>query len=170
MELRRARDTAQIRVVRRLGAGLPDLVVQVIALAEPRQLGLRDRADVAERLRREILIRVVPDPRAARRDTGELRRALGEVLEHRPARVVADRHRGDEVVAALPRLDPARDLVQRDARHLGQSRELGVAVVVDRRQVGRPELDRRRRDVRDERDAAPVEQEAARRRLPQDPE
>jgi hypothetical protein len=62
VQLRRPRDTAQIRVVRGFRAGLPDLVVQVIAPAELLQLGLRDRADVAERLRGEVLIRVMTDP------------------------------------------------------------------------------------------------------------
>ena len=71
---RAAGDAAEIAVVRRLHAGLPDLIAGAVALlGQARQLGRRDLADVAEDLRGERVVRVVADERPPRRHARELR-------------------------------------------------------------------------------------------------
>ena len=65
MQLLRAGDASQVLVERRLHACLADLVVRVVAGAEALQLRLRDRADVAENLCGEILVRIVAKEVAA---------------------------------------------------------------------------------------------------------
>ncbi len=151
----------EIAVVGRLDARLPELVVQVVRRPELLQLVLSDCTHIAEHLRGEGLIRVVADVGTPDRQARELLGVLVEVRDHRVARRLTHDERRQQV--AVPRLDRARDLVQRNARGVRDALQLVVAVVVILRQIGGPELDGARRDVRDERLAVPVDDRPARR-------
>jgi hypothetical protein len=70
LESRRA---AQVLVVLRLDAGLADRVPGVVALLRQRvELFLRDLADVAEHVRRELAMWVVTERRVVDLDAGEI--------------------------------------------------------------------------------------------------
>jgi hypothetical protein len=158
------RDSAQVAVVRRLHPALPDLVAGLVVLLRTRrELRRRDLADVAEHLRRERVVRVVANERPPRRHSRELRGVLVQVVDHRVARGLAHRHRRHQIVRVPPRLDSGCDLVQGDARHLGDLAQLRVPGRVDLGQVAGPQEDRRRRRVRHERDAVPVDDLSPRR-------
>ncbi len=162
----RAGDAAEIGVVRRLNARLSDLVARHVAeLRVASELRRRDLADVAEQLRRERVVRVLADVRAAYDHAGELVLVLREVRDHGVARCVPDDHRRDEVAAAA--FDRRRDLVQRRPRHAREPAQLRVALVVDLRQVVRPELHRLSRVVEHNHAAVPVEDRPARGEDPQ---
>ena len=157
-----AGDAAQVRVVARLDAGLADLVAGLVALLRlALQLARGDLADVAEHLRGERAIRVVPDVAPFDGHAGKLARVLGEVDDHRLARRVTHDD-GRERIAGAP-LDARRDLVQRHAGHVREPAQLGVAVVVDLRQVVGPQPHGFRGLVEDEHPPVPVEDRPSRR-------
>ncbi len=158
----RAGDTAQVAVVRRLDAALPDLVTGLIPRrCESVELVARDLAHVAEQLCSERVVRVVANVRRPERHARELVRVLGEIVAERLARAVANGDRGERV--ASPRLDACCDLIERHLRQTRHALELPVTLDVDLRQVGRPELHGRRRGVHHEGLSVAIDDRAPRR-------
>ena len=152
---------AEVAVVGRLHPALPDLVAGLVSRRrQALQLAGGDLADVAQQLRRERVVRVMTHVGSSERHAWELGGVLREVRDHRLARRIADDHRGERVAA--PRLDAARDLVQRDPREPRKPLELRVAVRVDLRQVRRPQLHRGRCGIDHERTSVAVDDRAAR--------
>ena len=157
-----ARDTAQVAVVGRLDAALPDLVSARVALAEHVQLPPGDLAHIPEQLRGERAVRVVPYGAASHRDARELGRVLEQVGHERAGRVDAHRHRCQVVAALHARLDAQHDPAHRNLRHQREVVQLGAPGGVPLREVGRPQLYRLGRRVRDDRRSGAVEDQAPR--------
>src|SRR5262249_31156348 len=96
-QLRGAVASAEVRVVRALEPRLADGVGRLIALAlAGLVLGLRDRADVAEDVRGERLVRVLAQVRVGELYARELELVLGEVRDRVrvDARLDDDRREG----------------------------------------------------------------------------
>jgi hypothetical protein len=161
-QLRRAVTAAQVAVVGRLDAGLPDDVAGLVAeLAPLLQLVLRDLADVPERLRGERAVRVLAQVAVRQAHAGELVLPLPDVRVLVRMDAVLDHDGRERVVLVL--LHAREDLAHRDVddlRELPQLRALGRPAL---REVGGPQLDARAERVDDERLAVPVEDRAARR-------
>src|SRR5262249_55534599 len=116
-QLRRPVLAAEVRVVRGLDARLPDLVGRLVALLLQRRVLLRvDRTDVAQHLRRERLVRVLPERRLLEPGARELRLVLLEIEVLVLLEAALDDNRCDRVVLALLELrEHRRDA---DARNL----------------------------------------------------
>ncbi len=158
-DLRLPRVSAEERVELRLDARLADLVA---GLVEPRvavEVLLRDLADVAEHLRRERLVGVVPQVRLLDLDARELGGVLVEVGDLVLADGGLDRDRVDRVGCAL--VDLLRERERRHAQDAGEPLDDGVAAVSG--QVADPQLDGGASDVVDDDAAVPVEDRPARR-------
>ena len=164
-------DAAQVRVVRRLDSGLPDLVPGLVArLPERPQLGLRDLTHVPEQLGSECSVRVAANVVACERNAREVARSLLEVRRHRRRRLGADHDRVKHV-ARVPTLeDEPRQLANRRARDVRERAELRQPPHIELREPRRPQLDRRDRFVRDEDVPVAIDDRTARRLDPAWPE
>ncbi len=156
------RQPAQVGVVGRLDAGLPDPVAARVVLPLRRvELLLGDLAHVAERLRRDPALVVVALVGLVDLDAGEVVLMLEEVRDLVLGDVLLDRDRRQEVV--FPRGDVAPDLAVRNLEEGGEPVEdEGLSLRGRLIERGRPELHRRPRLVGDEDDAVPVDDRAAR--------
>ena len=157
---------AEVLVELGLDAGLADLVSGLVQLGVRVELLLRDFADVAEHLRAERLVRIVPQVRLLDLDTREVGLVLVEVRDL----VLADgRLHGDRIERVV---DPRVDLLRkRDRADVEDPREPPDHLVAPlRREVADPELHRRARDVVDDHSAVAVEDRAARSLQPDRPQ
>ena len=154
---------AQVLVVLRFDTGLSDRVAGVIALLGKRvQLFLRDLADVAEHVRRELAMWVVPQRCVVNLDAGEVVGSLLQVslLQRRDAGL--DRYRRQEVVAvAAQRRADLSDGHFQDTRELAQLAETGVLALGE---IGLRDLNDQTGDVDHERTSLAVPDRSAGRR------
>ncbi len=156
-DLRLAGLAAEELVELRLDAGLADLVARAVQPRPPLQVALRHLADVPEHLRREGLVRVVPQIGLLDLDARELGLVLVEVRDL----VLADRGLHRDRVERIG--DPLVDLLREPRRrHLQHPREpLDDVVAALLRQVAHPELHGGAGDVVHDGLAIPVEDRAA---------
>src|SRR5581483_2917319 len=173
-----ARGAAQLVLVRALDTGLADLVAEGIglgALPVRVELFLRDRADVAEHVRRGAAEWVRADGRLLHRyDVCKQVVVLGEVQLERLRDVVGDRHRQVRAVARVDETVLDERAVDRMLRHVpgdlgGEAvddlRVPAVVVLADVREALLVDRDDDRDAVVDEHDAVAIEDAAAGRLL-----
>ena len=161
-QLRLAVSASQVAVVCGLDSGLPDRVVRLVAAAtQPLVLLRRDLADVAEHLRSERLVRVLPQLALREMNAREVGGVLGQVVDLVVVQPELDDHGRQRVGRVLAqRLQHVADAHAGDHRQRAELRALGRPVL---RQVGGPQLDARPRHVAHEHVPVAIEDRAARR-------